>query len=251
MRSSAARSLTFVLAALMLATGVGAQEQSPWPERAKNLQQLPADFPPDRLEAVMRGFVRSLGVRCSYCHAAEEGQPMSAIDFASDANPRKAKARQMLAMLGDINDHLEGIEPSGARVNVWCHTCHHGVSRPQTLTEALDESYQAGGIDAAVARYTELRDRYYGSAAFDFTERSVAEFGSTLFDAEQADDALVIYRLNVDQDPESSMAWALLAGAQQRAGDITAAISSYEKALSLDESNAFARRALQQLREQQ
>ena len=33
-----------------------AGQQWSWPERAENLQNLPADFPPQRLSAVMRGF---------------------------------------------------------------------------------------------------------------------------------------------------------------------------------------------------
>lgn len=250
MRGISARVFIVAAAALVAGSVIG-QEQSMWPERAKNLQQLPADLPPERLEAIMRSFTRSLGVRCSFCHAAEEGQSMASVDFSADVNPRKLKARKMLAMLGDIEEHLEGIEPSGTRVNVWCHTCHHGVSRPQTLSEALGESYAAGGIDAATARYQELRERYYGSAAFDFSERGLPEFGATLFDAEHQDDAVAVYRLNVEQYPQSTMAWGALAGAQQRAGDIAGAIATYEKMLELDPGNGFARRALNQLREQQ
>ena len=61
----------------------------------------------------MRGFSRALGVRCQYCHVGEEGQPLSEFDFASDDNPNKDRAREMLRMLGTVNDHLDKIERSG------------------------------------------------------------------------------------------------------------------------------------------
>ena len=135
-RRTFASLLVFALATPLTAS---AQEWS-WPERAENLQVLPADFPPERLSAVMRGFTRALGVRCTYCHVGEEGQPLSTFDFASDDNPKKDIARTMLRMLGVINDTLATIDPSGPkRVNMWCHTCHRGRPRPTTLDEELEE----------------------------------------------------------------------------------------------------------------
>lgn len=114
------------------------QDAWSWPEKPKNLQVLPKDWPGTRLRPVMIGFTQALGVRCSYCHKGEEGEPLSSYDFASDENPNKNRAREMLRMLKDINAHLNNIEPSGdTRVNMWCHTCHRGRARPMTLEEGL------------------------------------------------------------------------------------------------------------------
>ncbi len=96
-----------------------------WPEKSKSLEVLPADTSADRLRAVMRGFTGALGVRCNYCHVGEEGKPLSTFDFASDANPNKDRAREMMRMLGAIDGHLQKIDPSGTeRVGVRCQTCH-------------------------------------------------------------------------------------------------------------------------------
>jgi hypothetical protein len=51
------------------------------PPPPKNLQVFPKDTPRPQLIASMRFFSQSLGVRCTYCHAGEEGT----LDFASDA----------------------------------------------------------------------------------------------------------------------------------------------------------------------
>ena len=103
-----------------------AQGQWRWPGKPKNIQVLPKDWPGSRLRPVMTGFAQDLGVRCSYCHVGEEGKSLSAFDFASDANPQKNTAREMLRMLGSVNDHLKKIEFNGDKpANMWCHTCHH------------------------------------------------------------------------------------------------------------------------------
>ena len=134
-----------VVAALGTAWESAAQEDAwTWPERAQNLQELPAEFPGRRLAAVMNGFSSALGVDCSYCHVGDPDQPRSQYDFASDDNPRKVTARRMLQLLGVVNRELREIEPSGdQRVNMWCHTCHAGKPKPMTLAEALGAVYRA------------------------------------------------------------------------------------------------------------
>src|SRR6185503_18210384 len=98
-------------------------------------------------------------------------------------NPNKNRAREMLRMLGDVNSHLKKIEPSGdMRVNMWCHTCHHGRPRPMTLEEELGEQYRTKGIDTALNHYQELRENYYEKGAYDFSERSLNSFGYQVLD---------------------------------------------------------------------
>src|SRR5215469_2763158 len=134
--------LTILLLIVLFAPRARVQESWSWPEKPKNLQVLPKDWPGSRLQPVMIGFTGALGVRCPYCHKGEEGKPLSTFDFASDENPNKDRAREMLRMLGTINDRLQKIQPSGdQRVNMWCHTCHRGRPRPTTLEEELIEQF--------------------------------------------------------------------------------------------------------------
>ncbi len=76
-----------------------AQERWSWPEKGENLRELPKDFTGDRLRAVMTGFTRALGVRCSLCHVGKEGQSRRTYDFLSDEHPNKNTARAMLREL--------------------------------------------------------------------------------------------------------------------------------------------------------
>jgi len=220
-----------------------AQEQWSWPEKPQNLQVLPKDWPGSRLSAPMRGFTRALGVRCSYCHKGEEGKPLGTYDFASDENPNKDRAREMLRMLGSVNDHLDKIEPSGAkRVNMWCHTCHSGRPRPMTLAEELGETYQAKGLEAGLAHYAELKKNYYGKGAYNFGEASLNDMGYGLLGNSDTNTA-------IEQFPDSGNAWDSLAEAYMKSGDKKLAEKYYEKSLELNPQNQNAKDMLKKIRE--
>jgi len=229
-----------------------AQDTWTWPEKPKNLQVLPKDWPGSRLRPVMVGFTRALGVRCSYCHKGEEGKPLSTYDFASDDNPNKNRAREMLRMLNVIEEHLKKIEPSGdKRVNMWCHTCHHGRPRPMTLDEELSEQYRKKGLQAALDDYADLKKKYYGRAAFDFGEGPLNVFGYTLLEGNDTAGAIQAFKLNAEMFPDSSNVWGSLAEGYLKAGDLKKAQENYEKAVSLDPANQSAKEALKKIKDSQ
>ncbi|MEX2088842.1 MAG: c-type cytochrome [Bacteroidota bacterium] len=232
----------------LFATASRAQEWT-WPEKPANLQVLDKTWPGSRLSPVMRGFTRALGVRCTYCHVGEEGKPLTTYDFASDMNPNKNRAREMLRMLGSINEHLKKIEPSGEkRVNMWCHTCHEGRPRPMTLEEELGEKYRAKGIEASVAHYSELKKKFYGRGGYDFGERSLNTFGYELLEKDTAA-AIRIFILNTQEYPQSPNAWDSLAEAYMKAGDIPHAKQYYEKSLELNPESETAKEMLKKIKE--
>ena len=223
-------------------------QQWTWPENPENLQVLPADWPGSRLRPVMQGFTRALGVRCSHCHVGEEGRPLSTYDFASDDNPNKERAREMLRMLGSINDHLKNIEPSGDKaVNMWCHTCHRGRPRPMTLAEELGEIYRNEGVEAALVTYDEMKEKFYGKGAYNFGEDGLNELGYEVLRNEEPVQAIQVFTLNAELFPESANAWDSLAEAYMEAGDNEKAIQFYEKSLELNPRNQNAVDMLKEL----
>jgi tetratricopeptide (TPR) repeat protein len=232
--------------ALGCASEVEAQQWT-WPERAQNLTELPADFPPERLRAVMMGFVNALGVRCTHCHVGEEGQPLGTYDFASDANPNKNTARAMYRLLGAVNDHLDGVEPTGERVNMWCHTCHNGKPRPQTIDEAVMETYRAQGPDAAVASFRALREEYYGGPGYDFRAPAVNQLGATLLAQGDTVTALAFAELNLEHYPDVALTHERMGDLMAARGERAGARGHYERALALEPENPRLRRKLEGL----
>lgn len=224
--------------------------QSPWPERGENLQELPADFSGERIAAVMRGFTGALGVRCSHCHVGEEGAPLSTYDFVSDDNPNKDRARAMLRMLGDINDHLGEMDLQAGvdRVNMWCHTCHAGKPRPQVLSEAVDEAYESGGGAEALARFQSLRAEHYGGPAYDFRAPSVDALGAGFLARGDTATARRFLLLNVEHHPGFGPGWARLGDLAAAEGATGQAAAFYERALELTPGDPDLRERLERVR---
>jgi len=235
-----------VVALLFAAVSVSAQQWN-WPEQPKNLKVLQG-FTGQKLAPVMRGFTRALGVRCTYCHVGEEGKPLTTYDFASDANPNKDRARAMLKMLGSINEQLKTFPASGEkRVNMWCHTCHMGKARPTTLDEEMRDAYLKSGINAAIARYRELKERYYGKGGYDFSDRALGSMARELLDQHKVDEAIAILQLCTSEYPKSATAWDGLGEAYAAAGKPRIAEIYYRKSLEIEPANENALAKLQEL----
>jgi len=231
----------------IVVAGAASAQRFEWPAEPENLKVLEG-FTGDQLRPVMRGFSQALGVRCWYCHVGEEGQSLAEMDFASDDNPKKETAREMLRMLGSINEHLQKIEPSGSkRVNMWCHTCHNGRPRPTTLTEELEDAYAAGGSAAVVERHAELREQYLDTGRLRFDEEGLNALGYRALGDGDVQGAIRIFRVNADTYPESGNVWDSLAEAYATAGERELAIVSYERALLLEPRNSNARDKLREL----
>ena len=244
--------MSSVLVTLMFPFAASAQGQArwEWPERAKNLKVLPKNIKKDDLRDTMVGFTRALGVRCVFCHVGEEGQPLTTFDFVSDKKVEKETARGMLKMATEVNHDLKKMKlpPAHGRVEVQCITCHRGRPRPVSLSAELTDVYETAGIDSTVARYTMLRQRFYGSGSYDFSERSLNDVGADLMAKGKNDDAVRILQINVEQNPNSSFAYSSLADAYAAAGKKDEAIQNYEKAVQLEPRNRDADQKLKELR---
>jgi tetratricopeptide (TPR) repeat protein len=226
----------FAVAALLLSTAAAAQAQGKFPpDSLRNVQAMPEGTSVKQVVEAMRGFTRALGVRCTYCHVGTESQPLEAIDFVADTKAAKKNARAMLRMTQAINDEqlprlVERIEP---HVAVTCATCHRGVTRPRSLTDEILGAYAKGGSDAAAARFRELRQRYYGRAAYDFGDVSLSEAANTLHEQGDMPGALKLLELNVELLPESWFGHWRLAEMRAAAGQTEAAIAALERAIAL------------------
>lgn len=235
-------------AVLLVLPAAAAAQGFSFPERASNLQVLPADTDADRLRTVMQSFTRALGVRCSHCHVGPEGASLAEMDFASDDLPAKRTARLMMRMTRTVNgDFLASLESRTEGLQVTCETCHRGAPRPLGLADELMEAYRRGGIEAAVSRHKLLLERYEGGFTYDFRPPSLDRFATRLADEGHGADAATFYRFVLERYPEYGPAHVGLGNLALAAGDSTAARSAYEAALRIDPRDRMASRALERL----
>lgn len=113
----------------------------------------------------------------------------------------------------------------------------------------MGDAYRRSGATAALARYRELRERYYGKGAYDFSERPLNAFGYELLGKGDKDGAIAAFHLNASQFPGSGNAWDSLAEAYVASGKKLVAEIYYRKSLEVDPQNANALEKLRKLGE--
>jgi hypothetical protein len=236
--------------AVLGAVAVPASAQGHFPpDSLTNVRVFPRGTEVRTVVNAMRGFAGALGVRCQYCHLGREGQPLDSFNFASDSLRTKRTARIMMRMVQAINDTtLTQIpdRPTPA-VQVTCSTCHHGQARPITIEASLTDALQRGGLDSAVQRYRDLRQRYYGSWTFDFSENTLGNFALGVAQRGQPAIALGLLNLNLEFNPNSGFAYAVLGEAYRMQGDTANAVTNFRTALEKDPNNQIATRRLREM----
>lgn len=231
----------FVCAILFSAAAVAQQGEDVYAD-PQNLKVLPEDISSKDLSDTMKGFAMGLGARCETCHVGEPDTPLTTFDFASDEKEMKEKARVMLAMVQDINSvyvpRLNEVEESeveeSQRVEVRCVTCHRGQPQPKLIEDVLDEQLASDGIDAAIAKYAELRDEYYGSHSYDFSEFTIPLYAQGVAGSGNKQAALALAKVNAENFPESYYTYFLIAELYRSDSQGDLAIENYRKAIELN-----------------
>ena len=115
----------------------------------------------------------------------------------------------------------------------------------RSLVPDLGETVVNRGADAAVAQYRELkRSNPHG---YDFDERALNQLGYMLLEKGRNADAIVIFKLNVEEYPKSGNVYDSLAEAYAKDGQKQQAIANYRKSLELDPKNQNAADKLKEL----
>ncbi len=219
------------------------------PDSFTNLKVLPKTIDQRTLIATMRGFALALGVRCTYCHVGPEGAPLDSLSFAKDDKRTKKVARVMMHMVMHINDeHLHDVpDRPNPLLEVRCATCHRGVPRPRLLDDDMTLTLVDSGLDAAVRRYRDLRQRYLESGAYDFREGVLLDVAGNEARAGRADNAVGLLILDAEFHPASARIPLALGDVFLQKGDTAGAVASYRTALSRDSTLIPARMRLRRL----
>lgn len=215
-----------------------------------NLQHFSPEIGRDSLIQVMRGFSFALGVRCQYCHVGGDGSSFEGVEFESDDDPDKRKARYMLRMVETLNRSMLPLmadrdEPSA---EMSCKTCHRGRPKPALLTEVLRSTLDESGADSAQATYRSLRESTAMSGMYDFGEWEMNVLAERLEREGRERDAIAIYEVNRESHPNSLSIELSLGGLYEVVEDLDSAISAYERALALAPGNQRAEARLAALR---
>jgi hypothetical protein len=216
------------------------------PSEFKNLKVLPRDISRDSLVLLMRSFSFATGLRCEGCHVMGEGGSFQGAQFDLDDKENKRKARFMLRMVNRLNAEILPQLPDrdDPPLGVECKTCHRGLQKPFLLRTELHRVVNEQGVEAAVARYRELRETRMGKGIYDFGEWETNELGRELEKDGNIPAAIAIMELNEEFHPQSSSIPLTLGRLYEATGRRQDAIAAYRRVLERDPSITRAQERL-------
>jgi hypothetical protein len=152
------------------------------------------------------------------------------------------------------DDVLEDWDSWGAGFvskNLWIQIVANsltGNTPPQrTLVfEPLFHTVREKGVSAAIEKYHELKEGH--PEDYDFGENNLNALGYYLLGKERYDEAIEIFKLNIELFPESANPYDSMGEAYLKKGDRESAIVYYEKALEKNPQYPSAIAALEQLK---
>lgn len=118
--------------------------------------------------------------------------------------------------------------------------------KQHALADHLQEIIDRDGIDAALARFVELKAQEFGD--YYVSEAQFNSLGYRYLGKDQLPAALAVFKLNVELFPLSGNTHDSLGEALLKNGQTTAAIAAYEQSVELDPKNENALRILAELK---
>ena len=118
---------------------------------------------------------------------------------------------------------------------------------PKGATSAwiFDKTNESEGLEAAEKQYKALWDAR--ALDLDLSEGDMNKLGYKYLNGDRIEDALIVFRLNVESYPESWNAYGSYAEALVKNGDTEAAIANYRKSVEINPENKNGKQMLEKL----
>lgn len=114
----------------------------------------------------------------------------------------------------------------------------------QSLTEILFKTYKDKGFNEAVTEFNRLKDN---KDEYFVSEGELNNLGYNLLRNDKTDEAIEVFKLNVEMFPESANVYDSLGEAYLKSGNKDLAIANYKKSVELNPKNESGKKVLSDL----
>ena len=172
--------------------------------------------------------------------------PLAMMELYLRTQARPGSARRW-AMAGGVfvMTLLMGVGTAAAAAGTWVPTIERTYSSRLPISEVMNATIAAKGIDAAVAQYRELKATAPGS--YNFAEGELNDLGYRYIRTKNYKVAIQVLALNVEAYPQSSNTWDSLGEAYADDGNKALALANYRKSVELNPKSASGKRAIAEL----
>jgi len=119
------------------------------------------------------------------------------------------------------------------------------LNKGATASWIIEKTIERDGLEAASMKFKELWDNR--ALDLDHTERDLNNLGYKYLSADKIDEALMVFKLNVEAFPESWNVYDSYAEALKTVGDTENSILNYQRSLELNPDNEGGIKALDEL----
>jgi tetratricopeptide (TPR) repeat protein len=115
----------------------------------------------------------------------------------------------------------------------------------RSIARVLQATIREKGVEAALARYRETKEK--NAPDYELGEGELNQLGYYLLRSGPVDDAIAIFKLNVESFPKSSNSYDSLGEAYAAKGEKELAIKNYARSIELNPANVNGIKKLQEL----
>ena len=121
--------------------------------------------------------------------------------------------------------------------NMWIQTIANALNPPeavpakQAVAIPVFKMYKEEGLSSAIAYYKKLKEDK--PEDYDYREFALNLFGYSLLNKQKFDDAIAIFKLNVESFPESANVYDSLGESFEKSDDLKSAKKNYAKAVKI------------------
>ena len=118
--------------------------------------------------------------------------------------------------------------------------------RGEPVTNAVEQVLKDSGIEAGLNKYDEIK--MSGNNEYLFSEQMLHQLGHSLLKENRIDEAIKVFKKNVQEYPDSFMAHDALAETYLMAGNSNMAVKYFESAVKIDPDYEYGRNKIEELK---